>query len=97
MESLMKLNSGRNGRDKIFRAAQYALKLVNALQVKDWGCIAVCSSSPKLTGSLKPGNVLVFVQLIHRPMGQKISCTKTQTFPNLRLPISSEDKIKIQE
>ena len=35
MESLVKLNSGRNGRDKIFRAAQYALKLVNSFQVKE--------------------------------------------------------------
>ena len=34
MDSLLKLNSGRNGRDKVFRAAQYALKLVNAFQVK---------------------------------------------------------------
>ena len=35
MESLVTLNSGRNGRDKIFRAAQYALKLVNAFQVNN--------------------------------------------------------------
>ena len=34
MDSLLKVNSGRNGRDKIFRAAQYALKLVNAFQVE---------------------------------------------------------------
>ena len=40
-------------------------------------------------GSLKLGNVWVFVQLIHRPSGTKISCTKTQTLFNLRLPISS--------
>ena len=31
----------------------------------------------------------MFLFLIHRPM--KISCTKTQTLPNLRLPISSAD------
>ena len=35
MEWLVTLNSGRNGRDKIFRAAQYALKLVNAFQVNN--------------------------------------------------------------
>merc|ERR1712027_268799 len=35
MDSLLKLNSGRNGRDKVFRAAQYALKLVNAFQTRE--------------------------------------------------------------
>ena len=44
--------------------------------------------SRELMGSLKLGNVWIFDQLIHRP---KISCTKTQTLPNLRLPISSGD------
>ena len=37
------------------------------------------------------GNLWVFVQLIHRPTRPKISCTKTQTLPNLRLPMSSDD------
>ena len=48
-------------------------------------------NSPELIGSLKLGNVWVFVRLIsgpHRPMNQLN--TKTQTLPNLRLPISSD-------
>ena len=40
-------------------------------------------------GSLKLGNVWVFVQLIHRPMRTKISCTKTQTLPNSRIADAS--------
>ena len=47
---------------------------------------------PELIGSFKLGNVLVLVQLIHshRPtIGPTISCTKTQTLSDLRLPISS--------
>ena len=47
----------------------------------------VCS--PELIGGLKLGNVCVFVQLICGQQGPQISCTKTQTLPNLRLSISS--------
>ena len=43
----------------------------------------------ELIGSLKLGNVWVFVQLIRRPTRPKICCTKTKTLLNLRLPISS--------
>ena len=43
---------------------------------------------PELTGSLKLDNAWVSLQLIHRPTGTKISCTKSQTLPNLRLPIN---------
>ena len=41
----------------------------------------------ELIGSLKLVNVWDFVQLIHRQTWTKISCTKTQTLPNLRLHI----------
>ena len=43
-----------------------------------------CLFTPERIASLKLDNVWVFVQLIHRP-----TRTKTQTLPNLRLPISS--------
>ena len=52
---------------------------------------------PELIGSFKLGNVLVFLQQIHRPTRTKISCTKTQTLPNLRLPISSGNYLEVYQ
>ena len=50
----------------------------------------------ELMGSLKLGNVWVIVQQIFiGKQGPKISCTKTQTLPNLRLQISSRHNKKI--
>ena len=45
--------------------------------------------SAELIGSLKLGNVLVFVQLIFAPYWPMNQLKKTQILPNLRLPISS--------
>ena len=47
-----------------------------------------------LIGSLKLSNVLVFIQLIHRQTRTKISCIKTQTFPNLRLLTTSGHELR---
>ena len=47
----------------------------------------------ELMGSLKLGNVWAFLQLIFGPRCLWISWTKTQTLPNLRLPISSDDDV----
>ena len=48
-------------------------------------------SSSELMGSLKLGNVWVFVQLIHRPTRTKHQLYKNPNIalPNLRLPIVS--------
>ena len=46
-------------------------------------------SYSELIGSLKLGNVSVFVQLIHWPRRTKNQLSKTQILPTLRLPISS--------
>ena len=51
----------------------------------------------ELKGSLNLGNASVFVLLIHRPMRTKISCKKTQTLPNLRLPISSGNYLEVYQ
>ena len=47
----------------------------------------------ELIGSLKLGNVWVFVQLIVGPRWPKNQLEKTQTFHNLRLLISSGDYV----
>ena len=48
-----------------------------------------CLFTPELIASLKLDNVWVFFSWFIGRRGKKISHTKTQTLPNLRLPISS--------
>ena len=50
---------------------------------------------PELIGSRKVGNVRVFVQMIFFLIGLWISWTRTQPFPNLRLPISSATDVAL--
>ena len=52
-------------------------------------------STPEVSGFLELGNVLVFVQLIHRPM--RTSCTKTQTLLNSRIPDTSADILTYED